>query len=272
MEHSPNLAAFVLAVAALSTSACVAPLDPEEETEGSASQAIHAHNALTSNALTSNALTSNALTSNALTSNALTSNALTSNALTADALHDPAARTLLRYVVGCALPAGERFTVDLDGTTFAFHGELGLAQGWGKEGGACDKECRTWVSGCVIARVNYLGERVSISVRGDRAELQADKAERREYHTQEATYYGDIFSAEPHYHACLPRHAWAIPRVCGPSTETCAIEIAGRCDEVCEAPRRDGSFPNCRATFRTRSGERHVRRAPYHGSITVFLR
>ncbi|WP_437682580.1 hypothetical protein [Sorangium sp. So ce131] len=272
MLYSPNRAAFVLAVAALAASACAAPLDPDEETEDSTSQAVHAHNALTSNALTSNALTSNALTSSALTSNALTSSALTSNALTAEALRDPAARTLLRYVAGCALPAGERFTVDVDGTSFAFQGELGLAEGWGKEGGSCNKECRTWVSGCVIARVNYLGERVSISVRGDRAELRTDKAERREYATQEATYYGDIFAAEPHYNACLPRNASSIPRVCGPSTETCAIEIAGPCEEVCDSPRRDGSFPNCRATFRTRSGKRHVRRAPHHGSITVFLR
>ncbi|WP_437931736.1 hypothetical protein WMF37_21590 [Sorangium sp. So ce291] len=275
MEHSPKLAAFVLAVAALSASACAVQLDPDppaEEAEDAAPQALLTHNALTSNALTSNALTAEALTSNALTSNALTAEALTSNALTAEALRDPAARTLLRYIASCALPAGERLTITLDGAKLSFPGELGLAASWGKEGGSCDDACRSWVSGCVLARVNYLGEKVSISVRGDRAELRADKAERAAYPTREATYYGDLFGAQPIYQACLPPGASSIPRVCGPSLEACAIEIAGPCDALCGEPNDDGSFPSCHGTLRRRSGKLAVAKTPYAGSVTVFLR
>ncbi|WP_437820066.1 hypothetical protein [Sorangium sp. So ce1078] len=273
MEHSPKLAALVLTVAALSTGACAAPLDPEvEATDDAAPQAVQSHNALTSNALTSNALTAEALTSKALTSNALTAEALSDNPLTAEALRDPAARAVLRYIASCALPEGQRLTIALDGGELSFQGELGLAPRWGQEGGSCDGACRTWVSGCVLARVNYLGEKVRISLRGDRAELRTGKVERAEYPTREATYYGDIFAERPRYHACLPPGTSAIPRVCGPSLETCAIEVAGSCDSLCDAPNIDGSFPNCRGKIRGRSGELAVEKTPHPGSITVFLR
>ncbi len=273
MEHSPKLASLVLAVAALFIGACAAPLDPEAEAaDDAASQPVRSHNALTSNALTSNALTAEALTSNALTSNALTGQALSDNPLTAEALRDPSARTVLRYIASCALPAGERLTVALDDDELSFPGELGLAPGWGQEGGSCDGACRTWVSGCVLARVNYLGQKVSLSLRGDRAELRADKAERSAYPRREATYYGDIFAEVPRYHACLPPEASAIPRVCGPSLETCAIEVAGSCDSLCDTPRGDGSFPNCRGKVRGRSGKLIVEKMPHPGSVTAFLR
>ncbi|KYF94321.1 hypothetical protein BE20_06880 [Sorangium cellulosum] len=271
MEHSPKLAALVLAVAALCTGACAAPLDPEpsaEAEDGDASQAVGSNNALTSNALTSNALT--AETSKALTSNALTADS--ENPLTAAALRDPAARTALKYIASCALPRGERLTLTIDGDEHSFPGELGLAPRWGKEGGSCDGACRSWVSGCVLARVNYLGERVRISLRGDRAELLADKIERAAFPVREATYYGDIFAARPLYRACLPQGISAIPRVCGPSLETCAIEVGGSCERLCDAPSSDGSFRNCRSTDRGRSGELAVEEVPHPGSVTVFLR
>ncbi|WP_438020546.1 hypothetical protein WMF18_16360 [Sorangium sp. So ce315] len=275
MEQSPKLAAFVLAVAALSTSACAASLDPEapaDEAEDSASQAVQAHNALTSNALTSNALTADVMTASALTASALTAEALSSNALTAAALRDPDARTLLKYIASCALPADKSLTVSVDGVRLAFPGELGLAARWGQQGGACDGACRSWVSGCVLARLNYLGQKVSISVRGDRKELQADKAERAAFPRREATYFGDIFAERPVYQACLPPGASAIPRVCGPSLEACAVEIAGPCDALCDEPTDDGSFPNCRGTVRRPSGKIAVGKAPHAGSVTVFLR
>ncbi|WP_437282387.1 hypothetical protein WME90_17975 [Sorangium sp. So ce375] len=275
MEHSQKLAALILVVAALFASACAVPLDPEapaDEAGDAASQAAGTHNALTSNALTSNALTAEALTSKALTSNALTAEALSGNPHTAEALRDPAARTLLKYIAGCALPAGDGFTIAVDGDEFSFEGELGLAASWGEEGGACDGACRSWVSGCVLARVNYLGRKVSISVRGDRAELLADKVERTAYPRREAAYYGDIFAQEPRYFACLPPETSALTRACGPSLETCAIQVAGSCDSLCDDANSDGSFPNCRGKVLTRSGKLIVEKTPHPGSITVFLR
>ncbi|KYF48488.1 hypothetical protein BE08_15580 [Sorangium cellulosum] len=162
--------------------------------------------------------------------------------------------------------------MSVDGARLAFPGELGLAARWGQEGGACDRACRSWVSGCVLARLNYLGQKVSISVRGDREELQADKAERAAFPRREATYFGDIFAEQPVYQACLPPGTSAIPRVCGPSLEACAVEIAGPCDALCDEPTDDGSFPNCRGAVRRPSGKIAVGKAPHAGSVTVFLR
>src|SRR5450432_679613 len=73
---------------------------------------LEAENGLTSNGLTSNGLTSNGLTSNGLTSNGLTSNGLVANAYVLSALRDLTAtgqlnRTVFRYLVSCALPAGK---------------------------------------------------------------------------------------------------------------------------------------------------------------------
>ncbi|WP_437593714.1 hypothetical protein [Sorangium sp. So ce1000] len=250
-------------------------LDPEapaEDAGDAASQGVLTNNALTSNALTSNALTAEALTSKALTSNALTAEALSGNALTAEALRDPAARTVLRYIAGCALPSGDGLTIAVDGDELSFPGELGLAASWGEEGGACDDACRSWVSGCVIARLNYFGHRVSISVRGDRAELRADKVERAAYPTREATYYGDIFAQQGRYFACLPPEGSSLTRACGPSLETCAILVAGSCDSLCDEPNSDGSFPNCRGKVPTRTGKLVVEKTPHPGAVTVFVR
>jgi hypothetical protein len=272
MKHSFALGRFVLVIAALFASACVAPFDAEQgqDAEDVSAQAAGTSNALTSNALTSNALTSNALTSNALTSNALTSNALTSNALTREALRDPSARTLLRYIVGCALPAGDLLALEIDGEPYSFHGELGLAPDWATDGGACDGACRSWISGCVLSRVNYLGESVRISVRGDRAELEPDKIELRDFTHREATYYGDIFAERPRYYACLAPGASSIPRVCGPSLDGCVMSIVDHCDVVCDEPDRNGSFPNCRGKAPSASAKRLPGAAPHKGCVTVY--
>jgi hypothetical protein len=244
--------------------ACVGYLPNDEEEVSEAQQEVVVENALTQNALTQNALTQNALTQNALTQNALTQNALTQNALTQNALHDPNARELLKYVVSCALPEGVHFDIDVDGITYGYDGHIGLAPEWGLPDGSCDKQCKSWVSGCVMSRVDYLGETVLISIRGRHQALSSSLAERTAYPDREATYYGNIFSTPQDLYACLSPGATSIPRVCGPSLDDCVFDVLGECDELCGKPGNDGSFPNCR-TGRGGDGKKHV------GSVTVFL-
>jgi hypothetical protein len=124
----------------------------------------------------------------------------------------------------------------------------------------------------VLSRLNYLGERVGISIRGNRAELASDKQERLAYASREGAYYGDIFAYPARYFACVSPRETSLPRVCGPSLDDCVVEVVGSCDAACDAPRDDGSFPNCRDHARTRSGKfpRGVR--SYGGTVTVFLR
>jgi hypothetical protein len=269
LRGSSISAALFLAGAPLVIAGCEAE---DGDAVGSAVEEIVTANALTANALTANALTANALTANALTANALTANALTANALTANALAtDAGARTVLKYVVGCALPAGVHFDLVLDGVTCAYDGQIGLAPAWGNPGGHCDAACRTWVSGCVLSRLNYVGQSVAISVRGAAAALAAPSAEQLAYPHREATYFGDVFASPQVRLLCLPSGATADPRVCGPSLAGCAVTTVGFCEGACGAPRADGSFPECHDRLRTEAGSFPAGTTAFTGSVSVFL-
>jgi hypothetical protein len=229
-------------------------------------------NALTSNALTSNALTSNALTSNALTSNALTSNALTSNALTSNALQDPNAAEVLYYIVSCALTPEQSVTVG--GQTY--YGELGIAPQWGETGGSCDTTCMGPVSACVLARVDYLGQHVEISVRSDSPALSASSAEMAAYPQIEATYYGNIFARATRRFVCLPPGLTQDPRVCGPSIESCVMQFTGACADACSPPLSaaeggQGAYLDCAAPVRGDLSWDPANLEVFPGAVTVFL-
>jgi len=265
MDSIPSTTRFALLpllLSALSLMACGGPIElGEDEDLGVDQQAATAGNSLSWNSLTSNSLTSNSLTSNSLTSNSLTSNSLTSNSLTSLALTtDPLARQLLKYVVSCALPADATIDITLDGTPYSFAGQLGLAPRWGNPGEICDAQCRSWVSACVLSRVNYLGEAVEISLRGTLPALATSTAEQTAYPSREAAYFGDIFAVPQVRYACTSPGSSLISRVCGPSTIGCVMDVLGDCKSLCSKPRRDGSYPNCGPDTKSK----------FIGSITVF--
>jgi hypothetical protein len=250
---------------------CLAPLEGDDESVGVAAQEVESSNALASNALASNALTSNALASNALLSSALTSSALTSSALVTGALVDANARAVLKYIVSCALPAGQHIEVVVNGTTYGYDGGVGVAKGWGDAGGHCDSTCAKWVSGCVLSRVNYLGVAVPLSLRGSLITLSSTTAERTAYPNREATYYGDIFQSPQIRYACLSPGATSDSRVCGPSLLGCVMTVVGACDRACDSLQGDGSFSNCRDALRDASNKFPPGAVNYPGTVTVFL-
>jgi hypothetical protein len=267
--NNTRSAILLLAALPLCQLACVgAPEDGDRVEEDE--QEFVTYNALTTNALTTNALTTNALTTNALTTNALTTNALTTNALTMQALEDPAARELLKYVVGCALPSTAELQISIEGQTYTFDGEIGLAPEWGRPWGHCDNQCKQWVSGCVLSRVDYLGEITPISIRGKHKQLSSTPSERAEFPHREAAYYGDIFSHPQLLYACLSPGESTLPRVCGPSIDDCVVDVVGQCDDVCGSVRSDGSFPRCRSSDPDGDGW-YDQGLGYLGSVTVFL-
>ena len=225
---------------------CLAPIEYEDHVLGVAKEAIEEANGLDWNGLASNGLASNGLASNGLASNGLASNGLASNGLLMSALSEPSARMLLRYIVGCALPAGRQFTLTIDGIDSTFFGSLGLAPEWGLADGSCDASCQAWVSGCVLSRVNYLGEHVPISLRGDSEALATDEGERQEYPNAEATYYGNIFLNPQQRFACTAPGSTLIDRVCGPSNASCIMRVLGDCDVACDTlDILDGSYSGC---------------------------
>ncbi len=202
-------------------------------------------NGFTANALTRNALTRNALTVNALTANALTADALTANAVTrgsAARVRNPGTPQLRRQL--CSPGAGPRRDRSR-GRVSSFRRRARFGSEWGQARGSCDQRCQESVSACLLARVNYLGEHIQISLRGKSRALSTTKEERETYETPEATYYGNVFLAEQRRFACLPPGATSIPRVCGPSLDGCVVDVVGACDEVCEHTSPDGSYWNC---------------------------
>jgi hypothetical protein len=180
---------------------------------------------------------------------------------------------VFKYVVSCALPASKSLTVKVQGVTYTFPGELGLTPEWGAPGGHCDDRCQGWVSACVISRLDFLGQPQEISLRGDKPGLATTAAERSTYSDREATYYGNIFASPMEIYGCLSPGKTGIPRVCGPTDQGCGVDVLGSCDQLCDHPRADGSFPDCRAPDADDASchKKHDHDDVYHGSITVFL-
>lgn len=103
---------------------------------------------------------------------------------------DPAGDELLRYVASCALGPDQQLA--------GHPGYYGLAPQW--YDGDCDGTCQRWVSACLLAHANALGDSVAIRIRGPHPNLSAtDPA----FTYQEAGYYGNVFGGLGQSFACI---------------------------------------------------------------------
>ncbi|WP_437552200.1 hypothetical protein WME97_12830 [Sorangium sp. So ce367] len=208
----------------------------------------------TRNALSASALTADDGVIAALMDTPLTSEAIAREPMLMRALRDPLSRQFLSYAVSCALPGGESVSVSIDGERYGFQGELGLASRWGARSGHCNADCRGWVSACMMARVNHLGETVPLSMRGKDKALSSDAAERSAFPSREGAYYGDVFARPQLRLACTSPGSTLIRRVCGGTgndTEGCVVDVLGDCDDLCSREASDGSFRSCKGQGRT---------------------
>lgn len=256
MQPVARIAISVLGVLGLSLSACAAQVDDLEEGDdaGSVSQPAFTRNAFTRNALSASALTADDQVIATLMDTPLTSEAIASEPALMSALRDPLAREFLSYAVSCALPASESVSVSVDGKQYDLRGQLGLASRWGARNGHCNADCRGWVSACMLARVNHLGESVPLSMRAKDKALSSDTAERSTYLRREGAYYGDVFARPQLRFACTSPGSTLIGRVCGGTgddTEGCVVDVLGDCDNVCKHVAKDGSFQSCKGNGRT---------------------
>jgi hypothetical protein len=120
------------------------------------------------------------------------------------ALADPAlaaseaSRQRLKYLASCALAADTVLVGEADGRVYEWPGSLGLAPQWDRR--PLDEREERWVSACILARTNWFGVPVMLSMRSpfpnDAPGLQADADERRGYPLEEATFFGNLF--RPH--------------------------------------------------------------------------
>jgi hypothetical protein len=157
-------------------------------------------NMLSTNLLSTNLLSTNALATAELTGNSLSDGSLEDNSAVKEALYDPAAREVFSYIYACAASQGHTMSISIEGTNYNFNGALGLADSW--RSGSCDATCQGWVSACVLARSNYYGQSVHLSLRGSHANLGTSAQEVADYPNQEGKFYGNLFTTNAQKFSC----------------------------------------------------------------------
>jgi hypothetical protein len=230
------------------------------ESVAEAADALLIENALAPNALAPNALAPNALAPNALAPNALAPNALT--VLQAATPAGAAARMLMKYTVGCALPSSATFHfswTDLAGQLHdeSYPGLLGLAPEWATGPLTSDAHQRL-VSGCLAARVNYYGVSVLISLRSDDAPLDSPSSqELSDYPHVEGAFWGNLFAATPYLNACYDAldvnisrqdmRDCAVGHLSNGKVVSCGmIKLRGSCSTWCQSLTCSGHYyPSC---------------------------
>jgi hypothetical protein len=204
-----------------------------------------AYNGLAFNGMAFNGLAWNGLAWNGMTFNGMTYNGMTYNGMTYNGMADPVVQTFVSYLVGCALPADDSVSYVVDGTTYTFEGDIGLAPEWKTR--ACGQDCQRWISACLLSRLNKKGEHVRISMRGEHKALKVERFELRDMTEREAAYFGNLFAGEDQIFACYPKGSRSIPRVCGDSLKGCPMKVLGSCEQVCAGPGPHHSYRDCRA-------------------------
>jgi hypothetical protein len=134
------------------------------EPEGFTPNSLHA-NALTQNSLIANP-DANGLMPNVALNNANYSDASPYGVLRNQLRYSPT-REMMSYLVSCALAPGQSitYTDTATGTTYSpWEGQLGLCPAWNT--GPASATCQELVSACLLARVNALGFKVELSMRG----------------------------------------------------------------------------------------------------------
>lgn len=137
---------------------------------GVSAQEIRIANSLPTQPLLFNALTTNRGATSLIPARPLsteTYDAATGEPALRLQLHDPAARLVMGYLVGCALAPSQSLTWKdpFDGSVHSWRGSAGLCPAWAT--GPAPLGCEQWVSACVLARNNPIGARVELSLRGE---------------------------------------------------------------------------------------------------------
>ena len=168
---------------------------------------------------------------------------------------DDGGRELLTYMISCALPEGQSLTVETDSGTYTFDGLIGLAPNWTTT--PLSLEDRRWVSACLLARVNYYGVTVHISMRGDSPALAITSEEGADYPLYEGAFWGDLFAdGTQDKNACISAYKATDPQVgdmplrqctvpTGDGTTWCDFTAAGTCEDVCSGLDGENGFTTC---------------------------
>ena len=239
--------------------ACAVGCGPEaafpEETEALGNTS---HSIVEGNGLNLNGLNLNGLNLNGLDLNGLNLNGLSTNAFRDWFQADTTLRNeVMKYVVACAVPAGESRTYTNSGITYTWQGVLGLAPGWASGNAATLVEEQV-VSACMAAHANKFNIHVNISLLGlDGAgnAIPTTSQELTDYGVREACFFGNLFDGSTGVFGANDGLSLAsnesTPRVCGlagtgASASQCSPMVyAGSCSQYCTRDATNTFYTSC---------------------------
>jgi hypothetical protein len=148
-------------------------------------------------------------------------------------------RRQFSYIYSCA-ERGKTISISSGGVSYSFTGTMGLATEWTSS--ALPTTKYAIVTACMLARTNYTGAQVSISMRNSR--IATTSTELAAYTVVEGAFWGDVFSSTPTMRACpsaMKLSGAAIStlpdRECTVSLDglktMCGFGYAGECSKVC---------------------------------------
>jgi hypothetical protein len=228
------------------------------------SQSAATESPTTGSAATESPTTGSATTESPTTGSATTGSAAESLPITFQLALTDEGRELLGYVARCALAPGQTLGFSVDGTAYSYEGSLGLVPEWTERVMTPVEE--RWLTACLLAHVNGLGEHVLISVRAEGV-VEADEEEQASYAVYEGAFFGSFAEAE--LFACSgTERAEALAlspdrgrRICTDADEACGLDAVGSCSEVCGSWSDVYGWTDCQA-----GGEVHAQ------VVNVFLR
>ena len=269
-------------------------------------QADETSNRIAANRIAANRIAANRIAANKLAASKLSENRLEANSVAAKMLSTDDGREVYSYIISCALPEEKEIDATSPGApdtappdtlytcaneSCRFPGSLGLAEYW--IGHRLDGKGQRWVTACLLARVNYFGVKVIISLRGVAPQLLVGKHEAERYSLEEGAFYGNIFS-DPNkpldWNACRGKDAAAGEtgdlklRVCtepnpnDPTHTKCGFNYAGDCgsyadsataSKACNFFDSDGWYEGCLAGP---AADDAAAAKPYSEVITTFVK
>ncbi|WP_395837313.1 hypothetical protein [Archangium violaceum] len=253
-----SVATWVLA-SALSlvgaTGCGVQELSAEEQELYIQEQAIREDNGLSLNGLSLNGLSLNGLSLNGLSLNGLSTTAFANWFNGNPAGHDQ----LMRYMVRCAVPAGQTrsFVSQPSGTLYTWQGGLGLAPSWANGAPATVAEQQV-ISACLAAHANNYGLHVPISVLGrdaNGANIPYSADEMVTFSRKESCFFGNVFTNEGLF-AGNDRNALnaeeSTSRPCGlrgygelTNEECTQLKRIGQCEQHCSLDANGAYYTQC---------------------------
>lgn len=205
------------------------------------------------NGLTANGLAFNGLAFNGLAFNGLAFNGLSSAEFSAwFEQHPQESELFMKYLVRCAVPAGQSRTYVNGSKSYVWPGGLGLAPAWSSGVPATVEEQQT-VSACLGALVNKYGRSVLVSLLGTTAQGQPiplTAQEQSSYTLREGCFFGNLFNGEGLFvgndQGLLPSSQSSL-RACALSSGNACPPLVhvGSCHTSCQHDSTGSYFTRC---------------------------